>query len=47
MSYIKSDYNFNDHFSKVGKIVQLGSKVMGKFEDYKLLIWACYLYRIK
>ncbi len=42
-SCIKSGYNINDHFPKVGKMVQIGSKAKRKLVDYKLSRYACYL----
>ena len=43
ISCIKSGYDINDHFPKVGKMVQIGSKTKRKLIDYKLSRYACYL----
>ena len=42
-SCIKSGYDINDHFPKVGKMVQIGSKTRRRLIDYKLSRYACYL----
>ena len=42
-SCIKSGYDVNDHFPKVGKMVEIGSKTKRNLIDYKLSRYACYL----
>jgi len=39
----KSDYIIADHFSQVGKMVDIGSKTLRTIMDYKLSRYACYL----
>jgi len=39
----KSNYVIADHFSQVGKMVDIGSKTSRKITDYKLSRYACYL----
>ena len=39
----KSDYDINDHFPEVGKMVTIGSNTKRKIIDYKLSRYACYL----
>ena len=39
----KSDYDINDHFPGVGKMVPIGSKTKRKIMNYKLSRYACYL----
>lgn len=39
----KSDYIIPDHFSQVGKMVDIGSKASRSIVDYKLSRYACYL----
>ena len=39
----KSDYIITDHFSQVGKMVDIGSKASRSIVDYKLSRYACYL----
>ena len=39
----KSDYNVDDHFPGVGKMVVIGSKTKRNIIDYKLSRYACYL----
>ena len=43
ISCIKSQYQINDHFLQVGKMVEIGSGVLKKIIDYKLSRYACYL----
>ena len=43
MSCINSKNNINDHFPKIGKMVQIGSNTKRKLVDYKLSRYACYL----
>ena len=38
-----SNYAIDDHFSHLGKMVEIGSKTKRKIEDYKLSRYACYL----
>ena len=38
-----SSYNVLDHFSHLGKMVNIGSNTKRKVEDYKLSRYACYL----
>ena len=38
-----SNYAIDDHFSHLGKMVDIGSKTKRKIEDYKLSRYACYL----
>ena len=38
-----SGYDVNDHFPKVGKMVDIGSKTKRQILDYKLSRYACYL----
>ena len=40
---INSNSVVNDHFSQVGKMVDIGSKTKRKLDDYKLSRYACYL----
>ena len=42
-SCINSGNRICDHFSHVGKMVDIGSKTSRKVEDYKLSRYACYL----
>ena len=42
-SCINSGNRICDHFSRVGKMVGIGSKTSRKVEDYKLSRYACYL----
>ena len=42
-SCISSGNRICDHFSHVGKMVDIGSKTSRKVEDYKLSRYACYL----
>ena len=37
------DYDVEDHFPQVEKMVKIGSKTTRKIEDYKLTRYACYL----
>ena len=39
----KSDYKVGDHFSQVGKMVEIGSKTSRTILDFKLSRYACYL----
>jgi DNA-damage-inducible protein D len=39
----KSKYLIDDHFSQVGKMVEIGSKTSRTIKDYKLSRYACYL----
>ena len=39
----KSDYDINDHFPGVGKMVPIGSKTKRKIMNYKLSRYVCYL----
>ena len=39
----KSNYNVLDHFTQVGKMVDIGSKTSRSIVDYKLSRYACYL----
>ncbi len=40
----KSNYGeLLDHFAKVGKMVDIGSKTKRKLDDYRLSRYACYL----
>ena len=43
ISCIKSQYQINDHFLQVGKMVEIGSGALKKIIDYKLSRYACYL----
>ena len=38
-----SNYAIDDHFSQVGKMVDIGSKTSRSISDYKLSRYACYL----
>ena len=38
-----SNYSVMNHFSQVGKMVEIGSKTSRKIKDYKLSRYACYL----
>ena len=38
-----SNYAIDDHFSQVGKMVDIGSKTSRNISDYKLSRYACYL----
>ncbi len=38
-----SKLEINDHFAKVGKMVDIGSKTSRSIDDYKLSRYACYL----
>lgn len=38
-----SNYSIDDHFSQVGKMVDIGSKTSRSISDYKLSRYACYL----
>ena len=38
-----SDYNVSDHFSHLGKMVEIGSEAKRNIEDYNLSRYACYL----
>ena len=38
-----SNNQTNDHFSQLGKMVQIGSKTSREITDYKLSRYACYL----
>ena len=38
-----SNYVIDDHFSQVGKMVDIGSKTSRSISDYKLSRYACYL----
>lgn len=40
---INSEYNIEDHFVGVDKMVKIGSKTERKIKDYKLSRYACYL----
>ncbi|MEK5234025.1 DNA damage-inducible protein D [Lysinibacillus sp. FSL K6-0232] len=40
---INSGYEVEDHFSQVGKMVELGSGAIREVEDYELSRYACYL----
>ena len=40
---INSSNQVKDHFSQVGKLVNIGSKTLRKIPDYKLSRYACYL----
>ena len=40
---LNSNYRVDDHFAKVGKMVQIGSGAKRIQDDYKLLRYACYL----
>ena len=40
---INSEQSKNDHFSQVGKMVEIGSGAQRKTKDYKLSRYACYL----
>lgn len=39
----KSDYKVGDHFSHLGKMVEIGSKTSRTILDFKLSSYACYL----
>ena len=39
----KSNYIINDHFTQVGKMVDIGSKTSRTIMDYELSRYACYL----
>ena len=39
----KSNYNVLDHFTQVGKMVEIGSGAKRKQVDYELSRYACYL----
>lgn len=39
----KSENSINDHFTQVGKMVEIGSGTKRKVLDYKLSRYACYL----
>ena len=39
----KSNQDIDDHFTQVGKMVEIGSKTSRKIVDYKLSRYACYL----
>ena len=39
----KSNYIVDDHFSQVGRMVEIGSKTSRNIVDYKLSRYACYL----
>ena len=43
ISCIKSQYQINDHFLQVGKMVEIGSGAKRKQMDFKLSRYACYL----
>ena len=43
MSCKNSKFNINDHFSQVGRMVDIGSTAKRKLKDYKLSRYACYL----
>ncbi len=38
-----SNYNIDDHFVSIDKMVDIGSKTIRKIDDYKLSRYACYL----
>lgn len=40
---LNSGYEVEDHFSRVGKMVELGSGAIREVEDYQLSRYACYL----
>ncbi|HJJ19875.1 MAG TPA: DNA damage-inducible protein D [Bacilli bacterium] len=40
---INSEYNIEDHFVGVDKMVKIGSKTERKIKDYKLSRYACYI----
>lgn len=40
---LNSGYEVEDHFSQVGKMVELGSGAIREVEDYELSRYACYL----
>lgn len=43
IAYEKSNYIIEDHFSKVGKMVEIGSNTSTTIMDFKLSRYACYL----
>lgn len=43
ISYITSNYNINDHFLKVRKMIPTGKGAERSVEDYQLSKYACYL----
>lgn len=43
LSCISSGYNVSDHFTRVDKMVDIGSNTKRRVDDYKLTRYACYL----